>query len=124
MQCRLLIVDSIGRRNTLVSWQGEGVLQMERRRRIRYTEEQKALMWDRWQQGESLHAIAALFDRNHSSIASALGRTGGIRPPQPTRDRAEPALVRRLQRRVHVGQPQVLLSIDHHGLQLTLPVVL
>jgi IS30 family transposase len=33
---------------------------MKRRPRIRYTEEQKALMWDRWQQGESLHAIAGL----------------------------------------------------------------
>ena len=34
---------------------------MEPRRRIYYTEAQKALMWDRWQKGESLHAIARLF---------------------------------------------------------------
>ncbi len=29
---------------------------MKQRPRIYYTEEQKTLMWDRWQQGESLHA--------------------------------------------------------------------
>jgi hypothetical protein len=28
---------------------------MRRRKRIYYTDTQKALMWDRWQQGESLH---------------------------------------------------------------------
>ena len=44
-------------------------------------------MWDRWQKGESLHKIAALFNRNHSSIAGILSRTGGIRPPQRKRSR-------------------------------------
>ena len=29
---------------------------MKQRARIYYTEEQKALMWDRWQKGESLNA--------------------------------------------------------------------
>ena len=32
---------------------------MKRRKRIYYTDSQKALMWDRWQRGESLHRIAA-----------------------------------------------------------------
>jgi len=41
---------------------------MKRRQRIYYTEEQKALMWDRWKQGDSLGSIARLFDRQHSSI--------------------------------------------------------
>ena len=36
---------------------------MKYRLRICYTEEQKALMWDRWQKGESLGSIARLFDR-------------------------------------------------------------
>ena len=45
---------------------------MKYRTRIYYTEEQKALMWDRWQKGDSMHAIARLFDRNHSSIAGIL----------------------------------------------------
>jgi len=53
---------------------------MESRRRIYYTEAQKALMWDRWQKGESLHAIARLFGRHHTSIRGVLARNGGIRP--------------------------------------------
>jgi IS30 family transposase len=53
---------------------------MEPRRRIYYTEAQKALMWDRWQKGESLHAIARLFGRRHTSIRGVLARSGGIRP--------------------------------------------
>ncbi|MFT4519642.1 MAG: hypothetical protein ACI9JM_002039 [Halioglobus sp.] len=36
---------------------------MKHRPRIYYTETDKALMWDRWQKGESLHSIAKLFDR-------------------------------------------------------------
>ena len=36
---------------------------MKYRRRIQYTETDKALMWERWRQGESLHAIARLFER-------------------------------------------------------------
>src|SRR5215471_910039 len=53
---------------------------MQYRTRIQYTETDKALMWERWRQGESLHAIARLFDRNHASIGGILSRTGGIRP--------------------------------------------
>ena len=54
---------------------------MKRRTRIRYTDAQKSLMWDRWQQGESLHQIARLFDRHHTSVRGILAETGGIRPP-------------------------------------------
>ena len=53
---------------------------MKYRTRIYYTEEQKALMWDLWQEGESLSSIARLFDRNHSSVEGILKETGGIRP--------------------------------------------
>ncbi len=60
---------------------------MKQRRRIYYSEEQKALMWDRWQKGDSMHAIARLFDRNHSSILGILSRTGGIRPAAKRRSR-------------------------------------
>jgi IS30 family transposase len=56
------------------------MLNMKQRPRIYYTEEQKALMWDRWQQGESLNAIARLFDRHHSAVQRILAETGGIRP--------------------------------------------
>jgi len=54
---------------------------MKQRTRIYYTESQKALMWDRWQKGDSLNEIARLFDRNHSSIQGVLAASGGIRPP-------------------------------------------
>lgn len=55
---------------------------MKRRQRIHYTETQKALMWERWRQGESLQQIAQLFERSHGSIQGILVRTGGI-PPTP-----------------------------------------
>jgi len=54
---------------------------MKYRTRIQYSETDKALMWERWRHGESLHEIARLFDRNHSAIGRILSRTGGIRPP-------------------------------------------
>ena len=54
---------------------------MKRRPRIYYTEEQKALMWDRWKKGDSLGAIARLFDRHHPSIERIISEHGGIRPP-------------------------------------------
>jgi len=53
---------------------------MKYRTRIYYSETDKALMWERWRQGESLQAIAQLFDRNHSTVGGILSRTGGIRP--------------------------------------------
>jgi IS30 family transposase len=63
------------------------MLSMKYRTRIYYTEEQKALMWDRWQRGDSLATIARLFDRGHSSVQGVLQETGGIRPPQRRRSR-------------------------------------
>ena len=53
---------------------------MKYRPRIYYTEEQKSLMWDRWQKGDSLHQIAQLFDRHHTSVRRILAESGGIRP--------------------------------------------
>jgi len=58
---------------------------MKYRTRIYYTEEQKSQMWDRWQQGDSLHDIGRLFDRGHGSVAGILSRAGGIRPRKRTR---------------------------------------
>jgi len=60
---------------------------MAYRKRIYYTDTQKAEMWDRWQRGESLNAIARLFDRGHSSIQGILAETGGIRPRERHRSR-------------------------------------
>ena len=53
---------------------------MKRRPRINYTDEQQAMMWDRWQKGETLGSIARLFDRHHPSIERIIRQTGGIRP--------------------------------------------
>ena len=58
---------------------------MERRPRICYTESQRALMWERWRKGETLHQIAALFDRHHPSIRGVLAASGGIRPRERRR---------------------------------------
>lgn len=58
---------------------------MKYRTRIYYTDSDKQLMWDRWQKGGSLHEIARLFDRGHSSIQRVLAESGGIRPPERTR---------------------------------------
>lgn len=55
---------------------------MKHRPRICCTEKQKDTMWERWKKGESLHQIAQLFDRNHSSIQRILAETVGIRPAQ------------------------------------------
>ena len=60
---------------------------MKYRTRIYYTEEQKALMWDRWRSGDSLATIARLFDREHSSVQRILQERGGIRPPPRRRSR-------------------------------------
>ena len=68
---------------------------MKQRPRIYYTEEQKALMWDRWQQGDTLHSIARLFDRYHSSIQGILAETGGIRPAPLQRSRLALTLAER-----------------------------
>jgi len=53
---------------------------MKQRPRIYHTESQRALMWGRWHQGESLQQIAQLFDRNHTSVERILAEGGGIRP--------------------------------------------
>ena len=68
---------------------------MKRRPRIHYTESQRALMWERWQKGESLQQIAQLFDRNHSSIQPILAVTGGIRPAPRCRSRLALTLAER-----------------------------
>jgi IS30 family transposase len=71
------------------------MLQMGRRDRIHYTEADKALMWERWRQGESLHAIGQLFDRHHTTVRGMLARTGGIRPPPRRRSRLALTLAKR-----------------------------
>ena len=79
---------------------------MTRKRRIHYTETDKAVMWDRWQQGDSLEKIAQLFDRGHGSVARLLRQTGGIRPPRRVRSGHTLSLAEReeISRGVFAGQ--------------------
>ena len=58
---------------------------MAYRTRTYYTDSQKALMWERWREGWTLHQIAQLFNRPHTSVQGILSRTGGIRPPERSR---------------------------------------
>jgi len=71
-------------------------------------------MWDRWQKGDSLHAIARLFDRSHGSIAGVLSRTGGIRPPQKRRSRLALSLAEReeISRGVVAGQSLRTIAVS------------
>ncbi|KPU84680.1 integrase, partial [Marinosulfonomonas sp. PRT-SC04] len=53
---------------------------MKYRRRIYYSAEQRAEIWDRWQRGESMSSIGRVFERQSSSVFSVISPTGGIRP--------------------------------------------
>ena len=68
---------------------------MKRRPRIYYSDSQKALMWERWKQGWTLHEIGKLFDRPHTSIHQILAATGGFQPPQRARSPAALTLAER-----------------------------
>ena len=84
--------------------------------RIYYTETDKAVMWDRWQKGESLNSIARHFGRSHSSIQGILARTGGIRPPQRQRSGRALTLAEReeISRGVVAGQSLRSIAASLH----------
>jgi len=58
---------------------------MKYKTRIVYIEEQKAIIWERWQKGGYIRSIARLFDKPASPISCILSKTGGIRPPSRIR---------------------------------------
>jgi len=60
---------------------------MSRRKRRWYTATEKSEMWDRWQRGESLNAIARAFETSHSAITKNFARFDGIRPRGRQRSR-------------------------------------
>ena len=68
---------------------------MRYRTRTYYTDAQKALMWERWKEGWTLHQIAQLFNRAHTSVQGILSRTGGVRPPARIRSRTALTLTER-----------------------------
>ena len=79
---------------------------MRYRTRTYYTDAQKALMWERWKEGWTLHQIAHLFNRAHTSVRGVLAPTGGIRPPQRSRSAIALTLAEReaISRAVAEGQ--------------------
>jgi IS30 family transposase len=68
---------------------------MKKRPRIYYSARQRALIWERWRKGETLHQIARLFDRYHSSIQGILAESGGISPTERHRSRSALTLIER-----------------------------
>ena len=68
---------------------------MLQRTRIYYTAEQKALMWERWKKGDTLHDIGRLFDRGHSSVQNILQETGGFQPRKRKRSNLSLTLAER-----------------------------
>ena len=51
---------------------------MKYRTRTYYNGAQKAMMWERWKQGWTLHQIAHLFDRAHGSIRAIFWSDGWL----------------------------------------------
>ena len=68
---------------------------MKYRRRIYYSAEQRAEIWDRWQRGESMSSIGRRFDRESSSVFSVISPTGGIRPADRKRSSQALSLIER-----------------------------
>lgn len=68
---------------------------MKYRTRVNYSDKQKLFMWERWKLGDSIHDIAKLFDRSHSTVQGIFSRAGGIRPPQRKRSLRALTLVER-----------------------------
>jgi hypothetical protein len=58
---------------------------MKYRRRIYYSAEQRADIWDGWQRGETMSSIGRVFARQSSSVFSVISPTGGIRLPDRRR---------------------------------------
>jgi IS30 family transposase len=86
---------------------------MKQRPRIYYSDEQKAVMWDRWQKGDSLNDIARIFDRSHSAISGILSLTGGIRPAKRTRSHLSLTLSEREEISRGVASQESLRSIAY-----------
>jgi IS30 family transposase len=64
-------------------------------KRIRYTDELKSEIWNKYEQGDSLWSIARSINRSSSCIYGLLAPTGGIRPPDRKRSRLALSLAER-----------------------------
>ncbi|HGW5834437.1 TPA: IS30 family transposase [Proteus mirabilis] len=103
---------------------------MKPRKRIYYTPEQKAIIWDRYKQGDSLHEIARMFDRYHSFIMPTIYQTGGFRPPvrkrhrlslsldereEISRELAEKCSIREIAKKISRAPSTISREICRHG---------
>lgn len=68
---------------------------MKQKPRRYFTQTELSAVWDRWEKGDSLNAIARDLGRFHASVQGALARTGGIRPPPKRRSRLALTLAER-----------------------------
>ena len=84
---------------------------MQYRRRIYYSAEQRADIWDRWQRGESMRSIGRVFDRQSSSVFSVISPTGGIHPPDRRRGRSALSLAEREEISLGLSTKQSLQEI-------------
>src|SRR5664280_1248569 len=84
---------------------------MKYRTRTYYTDAQKAMMWERWKEGWTLHQIAHLFNRGHTSVQGVLARTGGFRPPQRSRSAMALTLTEREEISRAVAEGQSIRSV-------------
>lgn len=64
-------------------------------RRIYYSVEQRARIWDRWQRGEPMSSIVRVFDRQSLSVFFVISPTAGIRPSDRMRGKFAPGHVER-----------------------------
>ena len=78
---------------------------MKQRKRRYFAAPEMAVVWDRWEKGEFLNAIARDLGRCHSAVQGALARTGGIRPPERSRSSLALSLAEReeISRGIAVG---------------------
>jgi len=79
---------------------------MKQRKRRYFTAAEISVIWDRWEKGESLNAIARDLGRGHSAVQGVLAPTGGIRPPPRCRSQRALSLAEReeISRGVVAGQ--------------------
>ena len=68
---------------------------MKQRPRRYITDSEMAVIWDRWEKGDSINAIARDLGRYHSAVQGAMARTGGIRPASRRRSCIALALAER-----------------------------
>ena len=85
---------------------------MKQRPRIYYSAEQKNLMWDRWQAGDSLYEIARLFRSGTFLRTRHSCRDRGIRPRPRSRSRLSLTLSEREEISRGMVAGQSLRAID------------